>query len=153
MKRREVEAFSRYGETFQVKGLANYIVATMDPKVCEKILGSSTNFLEKAAHYSILRAVAGNGLICSPVNHWRGQRKIIQPAFTAMNMFKEFVKVFDSKAQIFVELLKDRCDGKVFEIDQMVGRLTGDILMETSMGLQSNDQVTQNCEYIHANNT
>ncbi|XP_055325682.1 cytochrome P450 4d2-like [Sitodiplosis mosellana] len=153
MKRREVEAFEKYGETFQLKGLAKYIVATMDPKVCEKILGNSTSYLEKATHYSILRAVAGNGLICSPVNKWRGQRKIIQPAFTAMNMFKGFVDIFDKKSQIFVGLMKDRCDGQLIDINHSIERLAGDILMETSMGLQSNDQVTHNSAYIQANNT
>lgn len=151
MKRREVEAFKKYGETFRVKTLTNYIVATMDPKLCEKILGSTTNYVEKADDYKILKAVVGNGLVRSSGHQWRGHRKIIQPAFTAMNTIKGFIKIFDKKAKIFVELMRDHCDGTVFDIEKPVGRLTGDIIMETSMSLATNDQITHDCEYIHAN--
>lgn len=152
MNRREVEAFRTYGDTFRVETVKNYIVATIDPKVFEKVLGSSKHYLEKADDYKILKPLVGDGLIRSHGYHWQSHRKVIQPAFNAINTIKGFVEVFDQKAQIFVETLKERSDGQTMvDIEKAVGRLTGDILMETSMGIKSNDQVTNECAYIQAN--
>lgn len=152
IKRRENEAFRKYGDTFRVKVPHGYIVSTVDAKIGEAILSSTTHYLEKANDYKMFNLVAGNGLVTSSGHLWRSHRKAIQPAFS-VGMLKQFINVFDEKAQILVEILKRHCDGNVLNIDEFVGRCSGDILLETSMGLKTNIQIDMDSQYMLTNST
>lgn len=149
MKRRESEAFETYGDTFRAKVLSGYIMSTMDTKVVEKVLSSTVFYMNKANDYNILKSVIGNGIVASRGYHWRSHRKIIQPAF-GFGTLKQFIEIFDRKAQLMAELLTSKC-GQVLNIDEFVAPLACDILMETSMGMNTNTQTsTELNEYVHA---
>lgn len=150
MKRRENEAFQKYGETFRAKVLSGYIMSTMDTKVIEKVLCHPVHYMNKADDYKILESVIGNGIVASRDYHWRSHRKVIQPAF-GFGTLKKFMEIFDQKARIMVELLANKCDGTVLDMYEFVVPLTCDIIMETSMGMKINTQInSEQNEYVHA---
>lgn len=151
MKRREMEAFKKYGDTFRLKVPHGYILSTVDAKISEAILSNTKHYLDKANDYKIFQLVAGNGLVTSRGDYWRSHRKAIQPAFS-VSMLKQFIGVFDEKAQILVEILKSQCDEhKVMNIHEFIGRFSGDILLETSMGLKTKIQTDMDSQYVHTN--
>lgn len=148
MKRCECEAFKKYGETFRVKKFRNYLISTSDPKLYEKILSSTTNYLDKNTDYDIIKTILGNGLITSAGYQWYSHRKIIQPAF-GTNILKQFIEIFDKKSKILVECLNNHTD-ELIDIRKFVEHFTCDIIMESSMGLESNTQTNGGSEYVHA---
>lgn len=149
MKRRECEAFKEYGETFRVKKFRNYLISTSDPKLHEKILNSSTtNYLDKNSDYDIIKTVLGNGLVTSAGYQWYSHRKIIQPAFST-NILKQFIEIFDKKSKMLVKCLKNHTN-ELIDIRKFVDTFACDIIMETSMGLESITQVNGCSEYVRA---
>ncbi|XP_055325679.1 cytochrome P450 4d2-like [Sitodiplosis mosellana] len=148
MKRRECEAFRKYGETFRVKKIRSYVISTSDPKLHEKILSNTTNYLDKTSDYDIMKTVLGNGLITSAGYQWYSHRKIIQPAFN-VNILKQFIEIFEQQSKILVERLKSHCNGLI-DVSKYVEPFACDMIIETSMGLKSNTQVNNGSEYAHS---
>lgn len=148
MKCRECKAFTKYGETFRIKKIRSYVISTADPKFYEKILGSTINYLDKTSDYDFMKIVLGDGLITSSGYQWHSHRKIIQPAFS-INILKQFIEIFEQKAEILVERLKSHCN-VLIDMRELLDPFTYDIIMESSMGLKSNTQLYDGSEYARA---
>lgn len=149
MKRREIASFKKYGETYRLKTIGSYFISTIDPNIFEKILSSTTHYIEKGVDYNMIKKLIGNGIILSRGNHWRSHRKVIQPAFSG-DILKQFIRIFDGKAQIMVDILKSHCDGSLVHIDTFVNRMVNDINMEAMMGIKTNTQLEETSEFVEA---
>lgn len=150
MRNREAAAFLKYGEIFRAKLIRSSMILTINARLFEKVLSSSTNYIEKADDYNLLKAIIGNGLVLSQNYQWNIHRKIIQPAFS-VGVLKKFIGIIDHKAQILVDLLKNQCNEAVVDVDKFIAPLACDILMETSMGLKTDTQRSNEInEYVQA---
>ena len=76
-----VAAHREYGDatTFRVGPLR--FVSVADPAFAQHVLVRNHRNYVKSRSYQGLRLVLGDGLVTSEGEHWRRQRKLVQPAF------------------------------------------------------------------------
>ncbi|NER09510.1 Cytochrome P450 [Muriicola jejuensis] len=77
------ENFERYGDTFRVKvGPGKPVVFTRDPEIIQQVLQKQQKkFSKSPLQTKDLAKYIGNGLLTAEGEHWRVQRRMIQPAF------------------------------------------------------------------------
>ncbi|NWT17566.1 CP46A hydroxylase, partial [Vireo altiloquus] len=81
----------------------------------------------------------GNGLVtvCNH-EHWRKQRKIMDPAFSRSYLIG-LMETFNEKAEELMEKLEEKANGKTeFSMLSMMGRVTMDIIGKVAFGLELN---------------
>ncbi|NNJ89825.1 MAG: cytochrome P450 [Eudoraea sp.] len=77
------ENFKKYGDTFRVKvGPGKAIVFTKDPEIVQQVLQKQQKKFQKSPlQTKDLAKYIGHGLLTAEGEHWRAQRRMIQPAF------------------------------------------------------------------------
>lgn len=120
-----------------------------DPKLYEKVLSSTTNYMEKNVLYSFLKPWLRDGLILSSNTYWHNHRKMITPAFH-FKILEQFVEVFDRQCQIMIGKLNERADGSAVDIVGYITLMALDIITETAMGTQINAQTDVDSKYANA---
>src|ERR1051326_7997727 len=71
-----------YGDIFSVKSPLGRATVVGSPELVRQVLiDRASHYQQKSWAYSVLRILMGNGLVTSGGEFWRGQRKLIQPAF------------------------------------------------------------------------
>lgn len=77
------ENFTNLGETFQIKiGLNKRIIFSRDAEFAEYVLQKNQkNYAKSPIQTKDLAKYVGHGLLTSNGEHWKRQRKLIQPAF------------------------------------------------------------------------
>ncbi|GGD46409.1 cytochrome P450 [Muriicola marianensis] len=77
------ENFEKYGDTFKVRvGPGRPVVFTRDPEIIQQVLQKQQKkFRKSPLQTKDLAKYIGNGLLTAEGEHWRVQRRMIQPAF------------------------------------------------------------------------
>ncbi len=77
------ENFEKYGDTFRVRvGPGRPVVFTRDPEIIQQVLQKQQRkFRKSPLQTKDLAKYIGNGLLTAEGEHWRVQRRMIQPAF------------------------------------------------------------------------
>ena len=77
------ENFQKYGDTFRVKvGPGQTIIFTRDPEIVQQVLQKQhKKFRKSPLQTRDLAKYIGHGLLTAEGEHWRAQRRMIQPAF------------------------------------------------------------------------
>ncbi|MBT8280350.1 MAG: cytochrome P450, partial [Muriicola sp.] len=77
------ENFEKYGDTFRVKvGPRQTIIFTRDPEIVQQVLQKQQKkFRKSSLQTKDLAKYIGHGLLTAEGDHWRRQRRMIQPAF------------------------------------------------------------------------
>jgi len=77
------ENFEKYGDTFRVKvGPGTTIIFTRDPEIVQQVLQKQQKLFKKSPFQTKdLAKYIGHGLLTAEGEHWRAQRRMIQPAF------------------------------------------------------------------------
>ncbi|QBA63302.1 cytochrome P450 [Muriicola soli] len=77
------ENFQKYGDTFRVKvGPHQTIVFTRDPEIVQQVLQKQQKkFRKSTLQTKDLAKYIGQGLLTAEGDHWKTQRRMIQPAF------------------------------------------------------------------------
>ncbi|XP_015595061.1 cytochrome P450 4g15 [Cephus cinctus] len=134
------------------------VVFLTDPRDVEIILSSHVH-IDKSPEYRFFEPWLGEGLLISTGDKWRSHRKIIAPTFH-LNILKSFVPLFYENSRQLVRKLHKEV-GKEFDCHKYLAAVTVDILLETAMGLKSNDSelkasgsdyadaVMKMCDIIH----
>lgn len=122
------------------------VILSKNPRDFE-ILLSSQRHLTKSNMYDFMVDWLGTGLLIATGNKWFTRRKIITPTFH-FKILQQFVEVFHQQNRIFIEKLKGRCDGKYFDIYDVVTLMSLDIICETAMGYKLNAQINEENEYV-----
>lgn len=130
--------------------IRDYQFVVSDPKIYEKVLANTTNYLRKNVLYDLLKPWLRNGLIISAPPHWHTHRKIITPAFH-FKILEQFIEIFDRQCQTMIDKLQsNKCDGNVINIVEYLKPMALDIITETAMGTQINAQTNPDSEYVKA---
>jgi cytochrome P450 len=74
--------FEKHGDIFCIKGALGEAVVLGSPELVRQVLVDRyAKYQQKSQAYIVLRILMGNGLVTSEGEFWRGQRKLVQPAF------------------------------------------------------------------------
>jgi len=77
------ENFEKHGDTFKLKiGIKEEVIFSRDAKLTEYVLQKNhRNYTKSKIQTEDLAKYVGKGLLTSEGDHWKKQRKLIQPAF------------------------------------------------------------------------
>jgi cytochrome P450 len=142
------DLFLKFGDSFRIWAGRRLVIVTSDPRYYELILSSQKN-LTKNNMYEFLGEWLGTGLLLSTGQKWFNRRKIITPTFH-FKILQQFVEVFNKQNEIFVEKLKRKADGQIFDIYNDVTLMSLDIISQTAMGVNINAQSDENSTYVKA---
>lgn len=71
-----------YGDIFRLKSPLGQATVVTSPEFARQVLVDHyPHYQQKSQPYAVLRILMGNGLVTSEGEFWRGQRKLVQPAF------------------------------------------------------------------------
>jgi cytochrome P450 len=71
-----------YGDIFRIKSPFGQATVIASPELARQVLAERyACYQQKSRAYIVLRILMGNGLVTSEGEFWRGQRKLVQPAF------------------------------------------------------------------------
>lgn len=90
-----------------------------------------------------LRLKLFTGLLVANGKLWKNHRKLLEPAFSS-KILKSFMPVFNSKSQIFVEVVAKHVNGAEFDIFDMYTALSFDNILATSTGVDKEIQTKGN---------
>lgn len=149
-KHKTVEGHRKYGDIFRITLIRDYQFMVCDPKVYEKVLGSTTQNLKKHVVYEFLSPWLRKGLIVSSDQYWHKHRKIITPAFH-FKILEEFIEVFDRQCMVMMDKLTPKADGStVINVFDYIALMALDIITETAMGTQISAQTNSGSEFVKA---
>ncbi|XP_074593533.1 cytochrome P450 4c3-like [Brevipalpus obovatus] len=99
------------------------------------------NFLLKGIDYECIKPWTGDGLLTSVSTKWHARRKLITPAFH-FDILDHFAPVMVAHTREFLEFLSAKSSQNSddwIKIDEHLSSFTLDVLLETAMGLMSED--------------
>lgn len=71
-----------HGDIFRIKSPFGQVTIVAAPELARQVLAERySRYQQKSRSYMVLRILMGNGLVTSEGEFWRGQRKLVQPAF------------------------------------------------------------------------
>ncbi|XP_044271096.1 cytochrome P450 4c3-like isoform X2 [Tribolium madens] len=129
-------------------GPVRKLIVASDYKILKCVL-SSKKILNKSEDYLYLRPWLGTGLLTSGGTKWKKHRKIITPAFH-FQILKQFIEVFESGGNRFIQKLQKEVGKKSIDIYPFVNLCTLDIICESAMGISINAQFDDNSDYVRS---
>ena len=90
------EWFKEYGDIYRIASPLGQATMVGAPELARQVLVDRyPRSQEKSRAYSVLRILMGNGLVTSEGAFWRGQRKLVQPAFHRRRLNALFAMMVD----------------------------------------------------------
>tara|TARA_S200000501_G_scaffold379027_1_gene446759 strand:+ start:11454 stop:12710 length:1257 start_codon:yes stop_codon:yes gene_type:complete len=124
--------FKEFGNIFQFRlGIYKPIIV-LDSKIINYILQNHFNY-PKSILYEDMKTIMGEGLITSKDEHWKIQRKKIQPIFHN-NLLKEYSDKINSISEKAVDSIIDK---KQINLENWLTEISLNIILEVILGLES----------------
>lgn len=118
-----------YGGVFRLKSLLGQATFVGTPELARQVLvDRSTRYQEKSRAYAVLRILMGNGLVTSGGEFWRGQRKLVQPAFHRRRLDALFAMMVERVADCAERLESAARAGDAIDLSPILSQLTLDII-------------------------
>lgn len=116
---------AQYGDIFRIKSPLGQATVVTSPEFARHVLADHySHYQQKSQPYAVLRILMGNGLVTSEGEFWRGQRKLVQPAFHR--------KRLDALFTMMVERVSDMVSrikpGAALDFAPLLSQLTLDII-------------------------
>ncbi|CAG9827255.1 unnamed protein product [Diabrotica balteata] len=138
-----------YGKLVKVyDGPFSMALVATDEKFVEHVL-SSTKYIDKADQYDYLKGWLGEGLLVSTGAKWKKRRRMLTPAFH-FSILENFLEVFDSVGDIFIQKLRREVGKKSVDISELVSLYTLDVICEAAMGIKLNAQTDSTSPYVRS---
>src|SRR5215213_5420456 len=119
----------QYGEVFRIKSPLGQATVVASPELARQVLAERyARYQEKSQSYMVLRILMGNGLVTSEGEFWRGQRKLVQPAFHRRRLDSLFAMMVE-RTNDFVARFRAVADvGEAVDLATPLSELTLDII-------------------------
>src|SRR5688572_18844578 len=118
-----------YGEIHCVQSRFGQATIVASPELARQVLVDRyARYQQKSKPYMVLRILMGNGLVTSEGEFWRGQRKLIQPAFHRRRLDALFAMMVERVTECVGRLGAAAVGGKAVDLAPLLSQLTLDII-------------------------
>jgi cytochrome P450 len=118
-----------YGDIFRLKSLLGQATIVASPELAREVLVDRyTRYQQKSRPYTVLRILMGNGLVTSGGEFWRGQRKLVQPAFHRRRLDALFAMMVERVTDCVKRLELVARAGDAIDFTSLLSQLTLDII-------------------------
>lgn len=144
-----LDFWQEYGDLCHVKlgPVHTYIVAAPE-HVHHIFVGNPDNYI-KGRSYDGFRHLVGNGLVTSDGEHWRRQRRLVQPSFTPRSIQKFTGIMVDSIQRMLARWAPAAESGRVLTMDDEMARLTMSIISRTIFGVDLGEESQEVSHAFH----
>lgn len=116
-----------YGDVYRIKSPFGQATMLGDPELARQVLADRyAKYPRKSRSYVVLRLLMGNGLVTSEGEFWRGQRKLVQPAFHRRRLDALFAMMVERVTDCAMRL--DAAKGSAVDFVALLSHLTLDII-------------------------
>ena len=118
-----------YGDIFTVKSRLGRAVLVGRPEWAKHVLADAySHYQAKSQAYGVLRILLGNGLVTSEGEFWRGQRRLVQPAFHRRRLDALFAMMVERTNDCARKLDEAARAGAAVNVGPIFSHLTLDII-------------------------
>lgn len=118
-----------HGDLFTIVAPLGRATVVARPEWAKHVLVDAyPSYQAKSRAYGVLRILFGNGLVTSEGEFWRGQRKLIQPAFHRQRLERLFAMMVDRVTDCARKLRKAARAGQPMDVGPIFSHLTLDII-------------------------
>ena len=118
-----------HGDIFTLTSLLGRATVVARPEWARHVLVDAySHYQSKSRAYGVLRILFGNGLVTSEGEFWRGQRKLIQPAFHRQRLDRLFAMMVERVTDCARKLADAARAGTAVDIGPIFSHLTLDII-------------------------
>ncbi len=121
--------FKEYGDIYRIASPLGQATVVGAPELARQVLVDHyARYQQKSRAYSVLRILLGNGLVTSAGEFWRGQRKLVQPAFHRRRLDALFAMMVERVTDCAARLAPVATGNGTLDVAPMLSRLTLDII-------------------------
>lgn len=121
--------FAEHGDLFMIRGALGRVVMAGSPDLARQVLVDRyARYQAKSRAYAVLRILMGNGLVTSAGEFWRGQRKLVQPAFHRRRLDALMAMMTGRVADGVERLAPAAGTGRAVDLAPLLSQLTLDII-------------------------
>lgn len=120
---------AEYGDIFRITSPLGQAVAVGSPELARQVLVDRyQRYQRKGQAYSVLRILLGDGLVTSEGEFWRGQRKLVQPAFHRRRLDAVFEMMVERVTECANRLALVAKSGQEVDMAPLLSQLALDII-------------------------
>jgi cytochrome P450 len=118
-----------HGDIFMLRSPLGEATIVAAPELARQVLAERyARYQKKSRPYTVLRILMGNGLVTSEGEFWRGQRKLVQPAFHRRRLDALFAMMVERVTGCVARLGAVAKAGKAVDLAPILSELTLDII-------------------------
>src|ERR1041385_2604628 len=126
-----------HGDIFRVTSPLGRATVIARPEWARHVLADQySRYQRKSQAYQVLRILFGNGLVTSEGEFWRGQRKLIQPAFHRQRLELIFSMMVNRAMECGQRLAEAAGRGQALDLGPLLSQLTLDIIARAMFGTE-----------------
>lgn len=119
----------QHGDIFRLKSPLGQATVVASPDLARQVLADRySRYQQKSRAYMVLRILMGNGLVTSEGEFWRGQRKLVQPAFHRRRLDALFSMMVDRVSDFVARFESAAREDKAIDLAAPLSELTLDII-------------------------
>ncbi len=119
----------QHGEIFRIKSPFGQATIVASPALARQVLAERyARYQQKSQSYMVLRILMGNGLVTSAGEFWRGQRKLVQPAFHRRRLDALFMMMVERTNDFVARLRPAAQSSEAVDLATPLSELTLDII-------------------------
>ncbi|GAB0086064.1 hypothetical protein DMENIID0001_000500 [Sergentomyia squamirostris] len=124
-----------------------YIVLTKPEHV--EIILSAPECFSRSSDYNFLKPALGDGLLSLDASKWKLHRKLINSTFN-LKILKSFVPIFNKEFKMMISQISKIAGKYPIDLNEYIEPVTLDIVCQTTMGMQLNNQNNQDLAFVDA---
>jgi cytochrome P450 len=119
----------QYGDIFRVASPLGQATILGAPELARQVLVDRyARYQGKSRSYVVLRILMGDGLVTSEGEFWRGQRRLVQPAFHRPRLQKLFELMVERVSRCVREITPSAASGQALDFCPLLSKVTLDII-------------------------